>query len=110
MKALPFILFLSLLFADCKKTGETPYKYQGVLIGYDNRECPAPGRGGLKISIKNDTAKNPPPFYLISSTLPQLGINASTKFPINVSFNYKPDTGILAKYHYIVISQIIVVK
>ncbi len=110
MKALLIFLCFALIFIGCKKSTVGPYKSQGTITGYDLRECPTPGCGGLEIIIKNDTAKNPPSFYLINSTLPQLGISADTKFPINVSLNYKPDTGIFAHYNYILVSQIKVIN
>ena len=66
--------------------------------------------GGLEITIKNDTSKNPPAFYEINSTLSQLGISENTKFPINVSLNWKHDTGIFGNYNYITVSQIKVTK
>ena len=104
------IFFLGVIVAGCAKTNETPYKTQGQILGYDLRACPTPGCGGLEITIKNDTTKNPPSFYLVNSTLQQLGISETTKLPVNVSFNYKPDTGIFAKYNYIIITQIKVVN
>jgi hypothetical protein len=110
MKKLTLILCIGLVFAACKKTNDGPYMSQGVILGYDLRECPSPLCGGLEITIKSDTAKNPPPFYHINSTLQQLGISESTKFPINVNLNYKPDTGIFKTYHYIVVTQINVIK
>jgi hypothetical protein len=110
MKTFLLIFCFGVTVAGCTKTNETPFKTQGQILGYDLRECPTPGCGGLEISIKNDTAKSPPPFYLVSSTLQQLGISESTKFPINVNFNYKPDTGIFARYNYIIITQIKVIK
>ncbi|GAC1307974.1 MAG: hypothetical protein NVSMB24_20860 [Mucilaginibacter sp.] len=61
------------------------------------------------IDIQNDTLKNPP-YRLINKTLLQLGIPENTKFPINVHLNWKPDTGLFGSFHYIVVSQITVVK
>ncbi len=90
----------------CTKNNSITYKNQGVLIGYDQRMCPEPACGGMLINIKNDTTTNPPPFYHINATLAQLGINESTKFPINVNFNYLPDTGRFVNYNYIIITQI----
>ena len=110
MKTRILLICLGVWAVGCKKNTETPYKTQGVIIGYDMRECPSPGCGGLEVKIKNDTAKKPPPFYLVGSTLQQLGISESTKFPINVTFSYKPDTGIFTKYNYIIIMQIKVIK
>jgi hypothetical protein len=109
MKTLILIFCLGLIIAGCKKGSVSPYQSQGVLTGYDLRMCPSPLCGGLLITIKNDTTKNPPPFYHANQTLTQLGINESTKFPINVSLNYKPDTGIFATYNYIIVTQIKVV-
>jgi len=101
---------MGLIVIGCKKTNESLYQSQGVITGYDPRMCPSPLCGGLLITIKNDTSKNPPPFYHINSILPQLGISDNTAFPINVNFKYKPDTGLLAKYNYIIVTQITVVK
>ena len=109
MKSLILIFCFGLFFLSCKKSKENLYQSQGVLTGYDLRECPEPECGGLLITIKNDAAKNPPSYYHINSTLAQLGINESTKFPINVSLNYKPDTGIFAA-HFIIVTQIKVVN
>lgn len=110
MKTLILIPCLILFSAGCKKVNETPYMNQGAILGYDLRDCPSPLCGGLLITIKNDTAKNPPPFYHTNSGLQQLGITENSKFPINVSLNYKPDTGIFKTYHYIIITQIKIVK
>ena len=110
MKALIIFFCFSLIFISCKKSNQSLYQRAGVITGYDARMCPSPACGGLLITLKNDTAKNPPPFYHINSTLTQLGISENTKFPINVSLNYKPDTGLFAKYNYIIISQIMVIK
>lgn len=93
----------------CKKGSVVPKQYNGVITGYDPRMCPSPACGGLLITIKNDTAKNPPPYYHIGSTLEQLGIDPNTKFPIYVDLSYKPDTGIWGTYHYIIVTQIKVV-
>ena len=109
MKTLMFIFCISLLIAiGCKKTNEKPYQSEGVITGYDYRMCAM--CGGLEITIKNDTSKNPPPFYEINSTLAQLGISDNTKFPINVSLDWKRDTGALGSFHYITVSQIMVIK
>lgn len=110
MKAFVILLIFSIGFFACKKSNILPFKNEGTIIGYDARLCASPMCGGLLISIKNDTTSNPPVYYHINSTLQQLGINESTTFPINVSFNYKPDTGIYDTYHYIVITQIAVVN
>ena len=110
MKLLAIIFCLGLLFASCKKNNETPYRSDGVLTGYDLRICPSLLCGGLLITIKNDTAKNPPSYYHINSSLAQMRINENTRFPINVNLNYKKDTGILATYNYIIVTKIRVVK
>jgi hypothetical protein len=110
MKLLAIAFCLGLLFASCKKNNETPYQSDGVLTGYDLRMCPSLLCGGLLITIKNDTAKNPPSYYHINSSLAQLGINENTRFPINVNLNYKKDTGIFATYNYIIVTKIKVVK
>jgi hypothetical protein len=110
MKTLILILCLGIIITGCKKSNETPYQSIGVITGYDARMCPSPMCGGLLITLKNDTAKNPPPFYHINSSLSQLGINESTKFPINVNFNYKRDTGVFVPYNYIIVSQIKVIN
>ena len=101
MKTLIFILCLGLMVAGCKKNNETPYQSQGIITGYDLRTCQT--CGGIEIIIANDTAKNPPPFYDINSTLPQLGISANSKFPIDVSLNWKHDPSALGS---IIVSQI----
>ena len=87
MKTLILVFCLGLIVVGCKKTNEDHYQSQGVITGYDLRTCQT--CGGIEIIIKNDTTKNPPPFYDINSTLPQLGISANSKFPIDVSLNWK---------------------
>jgi hypothetical protein len=109
MKTLILIFCLGLIIAGCKKGSVSPYRSQGVLTGYDLRMCPSPLCGGLLINIKNDTTKKPPPYYHTNQTLTQLGISESTTFPINVSLNYKPDTGIFGTYNYIIVTQIKVI-
>jgi len=111
MKGLAILLmcvFAGGYFA-CKNGSVVPKQYNGVITGYDLRMCPSPVCGGLLITIKNDTAKNPPLYYHIGSTLEHLGIDPNTKFPIYVDLSYKPDTGILGTYHYIIVTQIKVV-
>ena len=118
MKALVFIICLGLIFLGCKKnqTGpqtasQTGYSQnQGVLVGYNMRMCAEPSCGGMIITIKNDASKNPSPSYLFNGTLPNLAINDSTKFPINVILSWKRDTGVYGSYNYILISQIKVIN
>ena len=109
MKLLIFVFLLCSIFLSCKKHTE-PIHSNAVLLGYDLRLCPSPACGGLLVTIKNDTAKIPPPYYHINSTLTKLGIDEHTQFPINVRLDYKPDTGIFATYHYILVTHIDVVK
>ncbi|MBS1533312.1 MAG: hypothetical protein JSU01_23640 [Bacteroidetes bacterium] len=109
MKKILLLICLAGAFAACKKGNNPPSHYDGVITGYDMRECASPICGGLLIMLKNDTAKNPPPYYHIGSTLQQLGIDPNTKFPIYVDLTYKPDTGIYATYHWIVVTHIEVV-
>ena len=108
MKTSMLILCLGLMIVGCKKTNELPYQSHGVITGYDTRMCPM--CGGLEITIANDTTKTPPPYYKINAGLQQLGISENTKFPINVSLNWKHDTLPLGAYHYILVSQIKVIK
>jgi hypothetical protein len=111
MRTLVLILCIGLFLAGCKKNNEgLPYSHQGTLTGYDARMCPSLACGGLEITVKNDTSQRPPLYYRINATLAQLGISESTKFPINVSLDYTPDTGIYAKYNYILVTKIKVVK
>ncbi|MGZ3927801.1 MAG: hypothetical protein ACXVJG_12665 [Mucilaginibacter sp.] len=111
MKTLTLILFAALILAGCKKTVTNPaLRSQATITGYDMRKCASPGCGGLLITIKNDTAKNPRPYYQINSTLAQLGISESTKFPIYVDLTWKPDTGVYGTFHYIVVTYISIVK
>jgi hypothetical protein len=104
MKPLILMFCLSLIAIGCKKNSPSPYESQGTLIGYDNGMCEM--CGGLEIVIKNNTPKNPPPYYKINSDLKQLGISDSTPFPINVSLDWKPDTLPLGAYNYIIITKI----
>ncbi len=105
MKPLLLILLIALTFAGCKKSNESPYQSQGVIIGDEILFCPAASTkcGGLEITIKNDPTKNPPPFYLIDLNLQQLGINPNTKYPINVSLTWKHDT---TATDYIIVSNV----
>jgi hypothetical protein len=103
------LLCISAICLSCKKRSIAPKEYNGVITGYDPRMCASPACGGLLITIKNDTAKNPPQYYHINSTLQQLGIDPNTKFPINVDLSYKPDTGIFKTYNYIIVTKIKVV-
>lgn len=107
MKRLMLIAGLLLTLTACKKSNVAPYSSQGTITGYDHGECPM--CGGLEITIKNDTTKNPLSFYRIDKTLTQLGISESTKFPINVSLNWQRETEPTGTT-YITVSQIKVLK
>jgi hypothetical protein len=102
MKTRIFVALTALIFVACKKINDNPpYQSQGVIIGDFIGLCPLNLRcGGLEITIKNDTTKNRPAFYYIDTALTQLGISANTKFPINVSLNWKHDP--TAAYYIIV--------
>ena len=108
MKTLLIVICVALAVAGCKKGAVKPRQSNATLIGYDQRMCPTPGCGGLVVTLKNDTAKNPPPFYLINETLEQLGLGNGTdpKFPIAVNLSYRPDTGLFGTYHYIIVTHI----
>jgi hypothetical protein len=96
-----------MLLWGCKKSADTEqYQSQGVITGYDLRQCASPYCGGLFITIKNDTTKNAPANYLISSTLQSLQISESTPFPINVSLNWKHDASIPAINYHIIVTKI----
>ena len=109
MKKLLLFVLVMFVFAACKKNTVVP-AHSGVLLGYDMRMCPSPMCGGLLITLNNDTAKNPPSYYHIGASLEQLGLDPKTKFPVNVDLSYKPDTGVFATYHYIIVTQIRIVK
>ena len=96
MRALIPILCAGLLLAGCKKNGDNPpYRHQGTILGYDARLCAMPPCGGLEIIIKNDTAKNPPAFYQINSTLAKLGITLSAdQVPDHISLPSKADIAV----------------
>jgi len=108
MKTLLVVLCMALAVAGCKKGTVKPGAGNATLLGYDQRKCPTPGCGGLMVTLKNDTTKNPRPFYLINATLEQLGLGMGTnpKFPINVNLSYRPDTGRFAGYNYIIVTHI----
>jgi len=57
------------------------------------------------IHIDNDTSKNAPDDYLYNGTLSKLGINDTTKFPINVTLTWKRDTGLYGSYNFILIAK-----
>ena len=103
MKSFILILFMALMITACKKSNESPYQSQGIITGEYLGPCYSLECGGLEITIKNDPTKNPPPFYYINSTLPQLGISASMKFPINVSLTWSHDT---TATDYIIVSNV----
>ena len=104
MKPLILILLIALTFAGCKKNNQSPYQSQGVIISDDIFFCAAAQKcGGLKITIKNDPTKNPPPYYYVDSDLQELGINPNTKYPINVSLSWKHDT---TSTDYIIVSNV----
>ncbi len=108
MKTLFFIAALVLVLTACKKDHQTTFESRGTLIGYDYGACAT--CGGIKITIANDTTKNPPPFYRIGSSLMQLGIPENTPFPINVELNWQHVTTPLGNSGYINVSAIQVVK
>jgi len=103
MKKLIPIICVALIILACKKSKVVPYSSHGVITGYDLGTCAT--CGGLKIVIKDDTAKNPPPFYRINETLTQLGISETASFPINVDLNWQHQTGV-ENSNYIIVSQI----
>jgi hypothetical protein len=105
MKILLAAFCLVLLFAACKKSTIAPYKYRGIITGYDLRECASPMCGGLFIDIDGNASQ-----YRTRETLTELGINESAKFPINVSLDYRPDTGVFAQYDYIIVTKIKVIE
>jgi len=105
------VISLALVLTGCKKTSVVlPKQYDGVITGYDMRKCASPACGGLFITLKKDTAQNPPPYYRTNQTLTQLGISENTRFPIYVDLSYRPDTGIFKAYNYIVVTSIEVVQ
>ncbi|MBS1524822.1 MAG: hypothetical protein JST19_04175 [Bacteroidetes bacterium] len=107
MKIILFLLCV-MIMASCKKSEVSPYESQGTLIGYDMRMCPM--CGGLEITIKNDTTKNPRPYYLTGSPLPGLNLGQNPKFPINVTLNWSRDTSTLGEYGYITVTKIKVIN
>lgn len=107
MKALICIFLTGMVFWGCKKSADTEtYQSQGIITGYDMRQCASPYCGGLFITIKNDTTRNAPASYLINSTLPGLQIDQSTPFPINVSLNWQHDTSIPGINYHIIVTKI----
>jgi len=93
MKTYIFIALIALLCAACKKNNETPaYQSQGAIVGVKIMFCFAAGHcGGVEIKIKNDPTKNPPAYYLVDTSITRFGLNLNSKFPVNVSLNWKPD-------------------
>jgi hypothetical protein len=108
MKTSLYIIALLLLLTACKKDHQTTFESHGTLTGYDYATCAT--CGGIKITIANDTTKNPPPFYRIGSSLMQLGIPESTPFPINVELNWQHVTTPIGNSGYITVSAIQVIK
>ncbi|HVS93378.1 MAG TPA: hypothetical protein VHE59_15170 [Mucilaginibacter sp.] len=104
------LLLAAVLVLGCKESAVRPYQAMASITGYDMRECASPACGGLLLTINNDTAKNPPSFYHTRQTLTQLGLSGNSKLPISVNIDYKPDTGIFAEFHYIVITHLKVVN
>ena len=107
MKRTFLTLAVIVLLFSCKKTSESPYQSQGVIIGESYADYTCAYCGGIEIQIKNDPSKNPPPYYRINSTLQDLGISPNAKFPINVSLDWKPDTiPDLAAHNYIIVTKL----
>ena len=109
MKRATLFLAIIMLLLSCKKNSQSPaYQSQGVIFGdLILFTCNGCAGGGLEITIKNDPSKNPPPYYMINSSLQQLGIDPNTNFPINVSLDWKRDTvQRWASANYIIVSKI----
>lgn len=104
------LLCIGLLCLSCKKNPVVPLiGYQtnaAELMGYDMRMCPEPDCGGMIIHIDSDTSKNASDNYHYNGALSKLGINDTTKFPINVTLTWKRDTGVYGRYNFIVIGAI----
>jgi hypothetical protein len=93
MKTCIFIALAALLFTACKKNNQTPsYQSQGAITGVDIFFCNLASHcGGVRVTIKNDPTKNPPAFYYVDTAITQFGLSLDSKFPVNVSLNWKHD-------------------
>ena len=80
------ILLLFAFVAACKKDSSNIYQSQGILLGPDLGACPI--CGGMKVEIKNDTAKNHPAFYRTNTDLGKLGLTQALNYPVNISLNW----------------------
>lgn len=103
------LICIGMLFLSCKKNPVTPLiGYQtntAELIRYNMAMCNLLPCSGMIIHIDNDTSKNAPDDYLYNGTLSKLGINDTTKFPINVTLTWKRDTGLYGSYNFILIAK-----
>ena len=108
----PTIAFfcVALLCLSCKKNRVTPLiGYQtnaAELVRYNEGLCPEVFCSGMVIHIDNDTSKKALDDYLYNGTLSKLGINDTTKFPVNVTLTWKRDTGVYGSYNFILIGAV----
>lgn len=85
------LLLLATLFLNisCSNPDE-PSMDDGVITGYDLRECAC--CGGLMINFLNETQSYKGEYYLISNVPADLGISDTAKFPLFVRVNWKKDS------------------
>ena len=105
MKILVVSLLCLSLLAACKKEKTQVYQSQGILLGPDLGMCMM--CGGQKVQIKNDTSKNPWPYYRANLDFRALGLPQNLTFPTNVSLDWHPDTTALGRqFGWIIITAI----
>lgn len=83
------LLVTFLLNISCSNPDE-PSMNDGVITGYDARECAC--CGGLMINFLNETEPYEGEFYLISNNPADLGISDTAKFPLFVRVSWKKDS------------------
>jgi len=89
---LGFVLLLFVVLgSSCRKECCNKYMNEGVITGYDMRECVC--CGGLMINFDNNPTTYSGTYYLIDEMPPNSGISAESKFPIYVSVDWKKDDG-----------------
>jgi len=104
MKILAVSLLCLSMMASCKKEKTQVYQSRGVLLGPDMGMCAM--CGGMKVQIRNDTSKNPPPFYRTNSDFRALGLAQTLSYPANVSLDWHRDTSAMGQYGWIIVTAI----
>ncbi|MGZ3765412.1 MAG: hypothetical protein ACXVB0_21180 [Mucilaginibacter sp.] len=95
-------------FVGCKKNGTLNYHEQGV-ITFSVGCCPmcqCASLSGYNIQFNSDTVHTS---HHISNDISKFGINANSKFPVNVIVNWQPDNSVQGG-NYVTITQLQIVN